>query len=483
MRYLFGFLCVCALGVVPLVGCSENGGGGGSGGTGGMGGGGTGGVPGCQSPEDCDDSNDCTRNACADGMCEYTPLADGTACDQNNECTTGMCADGECDTAPVQDGNPCGRETPDGEPRGGCYGGLCNFVPVSVTFGVREVVFDWSADQCEEFDIPDGPAKAVRASDGEIVLFGTIHETGNYLSRGNDFDSLEHDCAHPAHRSANLLTPESYENNEWLWSPYRVGAEWHVLIHNEFHDAVSINCSPSYLCWYNSITYAVSTDGARSFVKPSPPAHVVAPAPRVWIPPDTPVQDWYVTGYLTPSNIVLGPDGYYYALFHAILDLEDWFGACVMRSKTLDDPASWRAWDGSGFNLPMTSPYVTGTPADVCALLQTPTRPLMHVTDSLTYNTYLERYMLVSEWGYEVCGFYLSLSTDLIHWSDPQLIVEAPGGCASIPPGYPSIIDHDDATTNFEHPGQTPHLYFTQYHQYWLDRDLVRVPLTFTVEE
>jgi len=47
MRYLFGFLCVCALGVVPLVGCSETGGDGGSGGsagTGGMGGdGGTGG--------------------------------------------------------------------------------------------------------------------------------------------------------------------------------------------------------------------------------------------------------------------------------------------------------------------------------------------------------------------------------------------------------------------------------------------------------
>ena len=46
MRYLFGFLCVCALGVVPLVGCNEttgDGGGGGSGGDGGMGGGGSGG--------------------------------------------------------------------------------------------------------------------------------------------------------------------------------------------------------------------------------------------------------------------------------------------------------------------------------------------------------------------------------------------------------------------------------------------------------
>ena len=53
MRYLFGFLCVCALGAVPLVGCGEttgdggNGGTGGSAGSGGMGGdGGTGGSAG-----------------------------------------------------------------------------------------------------------------------------------------------------------------------------------------------------------------------------------------------------------------------------------------------------------------------------------------------------------------------------------------------------------------------------------------------------
>jgi hypothetical protein len=39
MRYLFGFLCVCALGLVPLAGCSETAGNGGGGGEGGQGGG------------------------------------------------------------------------------------------------------------------------------------------------------------------------------------------------------------------------------------------------------------------------------------------------------------------------------------------------------------------------------------------------------------------------------------------------------------
>ncbi len=39
MRYLFGLMCACALGVVPLVGCSETAGTGGTGGDGGAGGG------------------------------------------------------------------------------------------------------------------------------------------------------------------------------------------------------------------------------------------------------------------------------------------------------------------------------------------------------------------------------------------------------------------------------------------------------------
>ena len=52
MRYVFGFLCVCALGVMPLVGCSETTGDGGTGGVGGDGGsGGNGGDGGTEPME------------------------------------------------------------------------------------------------------------------------------------------------------------------------------------------------------------------------------------------------------------------------------------------------------------------------------------------------------------------------------------------------------------------------------------------------
>jgi hypothetical protein len=93
------------------------------------------------------------------------------------------------------------------------------------------------------------------------------------------------------------------------------------------------------------------------------------------------------------------------------------------------------------------------------------------------------------EW---VCGFVLSTSVDLIHWSEVQLITPARIGCDTddttpgqlepVPVGGPSLVDHSDSTTNFERPGRTPYLYYTRQNR-GLDRDLVRVPLTFTLAE
>jgi len=380
---------------------------------------------------------------------------------------------------------------------------LCNYVPVNVAVGERkEVVFNWSAERCEDFDIPDGPARAVRAADGEIVLFAT-HYSGNYLSRGADFDALSRACDAAPLVSAELPTPDSYENLEWLWSPYREGENWHVLVHNEFHDEVNAECRRTN-CVYNSITYAVSTDNAYSFVKPSTPAHIVAPAPDVWTPPgpETPPQPQYVEGYFEPSNIIRGPDDYYYALFWAYPYYEDVSATaaheCIMRTRTLGDPTSWRAWDGEGFNLPMPSPYASGSEVEPC--IETPSasafgRPLGN-TWSLTYNTYLGRYMWVGEesiWQDDelVCGVYFSTSLDLIHWSEAQLIAEAilwcdpptSNGLEPVRIQYPSIIDHEDSTINFERPGRTVYLYYTRHNDDWLDRDLVRVPVTFTRSE
>ncbi|RLB50439.1 MAG: hypothetical protein DRH23_04445 [Deltaproteobacteria bacterium] len=132
-RLVLNWVCVLALVALPVGGCGDEttaaggtggsgdtGGDGGSGGTGGDGGtGGMGGMPECEHPDDCDDENECTGNACGNGMCEFAPVADDTACDESNECTVGVCADGACDSTPVANDTACGDDA------GTCQQGSC----------------------------------------------------------------------------------------------------------------------------------------------------------------------------------------------------------------------------------------------------------------------------------------------------------------------------------------------------------------------
>lgn len=104
MRYFFGFLCVCALGAMPLAGCSDTGGDGGSGGSAGSGGtagtGGTAAVCGdgsVEGSEACDDmgqsatcDDDCTLAECGDGVLNVTA---GEECDDGNTMAGDGCGD------------------------------------------------------------------------------------------------------------------------------------------------------------------------------------------------------------------------------------------------------------------------------------------------------------------------------------------------------------------------------------------------------
>jgi len=380
---------------------------------------------------------------------------------------------------------------------------------LSVSVGAKEVVFRYATDRCESTDTPDGPSRAVRAEDGSLVLFAG-NGPRTFVSRGADFSSLRRDCSRPVLESADRRTAESYENQEWIWAVYREGSRWHAFISNEFHDTVSSTClvgdpSPANPCWYNSATHAVSTDGARTFTKPLAPAHVITPPPYAWVPPtsSTPTSPVfpgkYFEGYQAPMNVFRALDGYYYASTWITPSKEEpadmW--PCAMRTDNLDDPTSWRAWDGSEFRLRLTSPYVTGAPGPLCARLWSPL--------SDYYNTYVQRYFRVyssREWldGNWVCGVFFQLSANLFVWSPPQLIVkirddrctfnpQEPGLLESVPVMYVSLIDHADSTVNFERPGRMPYLYYVRFNRgdmsdplYWFDRDVVRTPLTFTLE-
>jgi hypothetical protein len=354
--------------------------------------------------------------------------------------------------------------------------------------GAEETVFVWGTDRCEDLDLPDVPAHVVRLADGTLVLIDG-DAPRNYASFGADFSSLQHNCAQFALFSGDSYYPETYDNWEWLHSIYRVGDVIHALIHNEYHDPIASNCSPGYTgpgnpCWYNSITYAFSTDGGHTFTHATPPAHVVAPPWQKWDPTGTPPP----YGYFNPSNIVEGQDNFYYSIMPALDRSGNW-ATCVMRTQTLDYPTSWRAWDGTGFSLQMTSPYTSPAPASCASIGGFSGQP------TLTYNTYLQKYMMFGESAVGgptevVGGFFYALSADLINWTPARFIRAAyiPWCCFdwsrtdAIAAVYPSIIDHADSTPNFERPGRTPYLYYTRPNDFPgrrdLDRDLVRVPMT-----
>ena len=239
------------------------------------------------------------------------------------------------------------------------------------------------------------------------------------------------------------------------------------------------------MCTLISLTSAVSTDGGKTFTQPPAPEHLLANFPYQYDP-------LWMRAIWQPSGIVKSPkDGYYYALIqydeHNASYTSGGKGMCVMRTKTLDDHTSWRAWDGTGFNMQFVNPYVETNinPAEHKCTIVSP--EVGALTYGMSYNTYLERYVAVgvtstSNLG---LGFYYSLSEDLIHWTPIEFIMPVAEGFANnlTPPfeAYSTLIDHDSPSMSFDITGQSPYLYYSYFtnHDPWsIDVMRVRVELS-----
>ena len=359
----------------------------------------------------------------------------------------------------------------------------------------EETVFDHTEDACSPIDIPDAPARAFRDANGQVHLIASHYVTRAMV--GSSLDTVRHDCRRLMVSDLDG-DPARFDDREWITAPYTTdGRTVHALVHNEYQGDKHPGRCPSedhLKCWYNSITLARSTDGGRTFTHASPPRHLVASVPYRYEPDAGPF------GLFQSSNIVRGAedgseDGFYYALIHAEAFSAQRRGTCVMRTARLDLPGSWRAWDGSAYNVKFADPYrAPGESGHLCAPVSFP--EIAAMTQSLTYNTYLDKYVLVSPAGAPrpgrrgvVWGFYYSTSDDLIDWTPRQLIREAvlnsQHQCSDPNPvGYPSLLDPDSRSRNFETTGRRPWLYFTRFHfkecRNVLNRDLVRVRVRFS---
>lgn len=379
--------------------------------------------------------------------------------------------------------------------------------PIRFELGSEEIVFDWTTDRCEFLDIPDSPSRAFRDAENQIHLIATHHI--NRQKVGLDFDSLVHECnvIFQAHGDPD---PAQFNDREWLSAVYTIdGATVHAVVHHEYHGQDHEGQCPSGIrgmCAYTSSSYGSSIDMGNSYTHLPAPDHRIANLPYRYIPDHEPF------GMSSGTNIIK-KDEYYYKFLTAKDHGEQQRGLILMRTQTLPDHRSWRCWDGEGFNVEFINPYFPETdgvpPTDfdpanhVCEPVSISESGIMGAAKSVSYNTYLQKYMLLSHTGYLLdeetldeetgeprrnYGFFYSLSSDLVNWGPSQVLLEIRSWnqpefeVGTTKHGYPVLIDPNDTSRNFEGTEDQVYLYYTANHFGFLDRDLVRRSVTIIDE-
>jgi len=352
--------------------------------------------------------------------------------------------------------------------------------------GQPQPVFDWGESACEPMNYPDLPARAFRDFEGGVQLL--ISHFDNFRLIGPSLDRLAIDCD-PVLLSHRSAAPRRFQDREWIASIFtRDGKNVWALVHEEYQGNRHRGRCPShryYRCWYNAITLAHSSDGGRTYTQAAPPRNLVAAAPYRYRPDRGPA------GVFTPSNIVSGPDGAFYVLVR-VRDPGRERGTCLLRSRHVGRPRSWRAWNGAGFTGRFRNPY-RARPRGGIPCVPVGQGSIAEMAESLTYNTALGRYLLVglappgaNSIGPKARGIYFSTSPDLIHWSERRLVTRAVTthnyACDGPSPlAYPSVIDPESGSPTFATSGAHPFLYYTQFRyrgcRQTAERDLMRVPL------
>jgi hypothetical protein len=400
----------------------------------------------------------------------------------------------------------------------------------TVTGGTPTTIFDGPgtcADVGQGNDFPDLAARAFHYH-GQVQLL-----TGRYNTRVTAptlAQAIDDDNCNRLLSSTFDGDPTHYNYSVGLDSPYVLNDNTiYALLHEEYHgseppaavfnpDCVSQNGQPPKYsgrqCSRRSTMWAVSNDGGGSYAtSPTPPLNLVSSLPYKfqagWGSPSP--------GYVGPTNIVFNRfDGYYYTLFFAQgitheaapdnpprLAQKD--GVCVMRTPALS-PGAWRAWGNSdgivanqpAFDVRFVNPYTEPGYDDS----PTSTQPYQHVCaplpdlagyspHGLVYSTFFHKYMLIVT---KVAGgdvyYSLSKSDNLTSWDQPISLMNdpkdgpAPACSNSRTVAYPSVIDPQDPSANFEYAGDQPYLYFVHW---GLDgscnltgnRDMIRIPIQF----
>jgi len=357
--------------------------------------------------------------------------------------------------------------------------------PTIAITGPVEVVYDWSTDRCDFRDWPDMPLRPFRDANGMVQANRSQESNRRFM--GPELDSIEALCDVTLQSSLDP-NPSKYNNHQWMQAFYTEdGQTVHAIVHNEENNEGSS---------YHNMTYAVSTDAGATFQQPDPPAHLVATMPLKF------EKGLGLYSMSSGSNIIKGKDGYYYTLaLRQEINVGD-SHVCLLRTDDLSDPAAWRGWGGSAFDVSFVNPYLETDIDPVkhdCADIapNVPGRASLGVGESLIYSSYLDKYVslgLSQYWGTGNLqwGVAYSMSDDLIHWDVNKFLGEMRFGAQTGAGGddgygYVILLDPDSPSRNFETADQSAYVYATRMNHFsamtWPDMDLVRFPVEFFMSE
>lgn len=344
-------------------------------------------------------------------------------------------------------------------------------------------------------DLPDVPARAF--VDDKNVTHLLTADTTSWISYGPSILNVTRNCTVAFNATANP-DPSSFATNEFLDAAYSFGNGTVVaLLHTEYPGNNYNNCvakDPNYpRCWTVTIGLAVSHNWGYSWLHASPPPHhLVAAVPYKYDGSGGSL----AFGWGDTSGVVRNPsDGYFYAAMmnRNTIGLQS-NGTCVMRTRTLLVPKSWRGWNGTHFSVTFVDPYKV-SPSDeadhVCSVLETipPNCNMLGVT----YSTYLDRFVASLWCPFETEGkitprrpFLFATSRDMILWSPSQIMFDPFKDKNHLQnAAYPSLMDPLAPSVrgdmNFETIGKQATLFYVQItHNFFREgRQLMGVNITF----
>jgi hypothetical protein len=303
----------------------------------------------------------------------------------------------------------------------------------------------------------DQPAAAYRRDGGTVVLLAGNRR--GYHFEGPSLDAVAEVRCGALLPRASHADPGKFRDNEWLFAIRSIGPGRAVgIVHNEYHGSehgvsgCKVTSLRDFECWYGSVTQVRSADDARSFQRAEPPAGVVAALPYLFRP------GMKRAGLFSPKVAEDPRTGEVYLLV-TVADRNRRMRGQQCLLKARDDALSaWRAWDGSGFTLNIGSPYDSRSTAECAAVME----------GDLTSVKYLAGKDFFVGVGHGAKGFWYAFSGDLIHWSGAQKFTSVPVPSAwnlgdPPPEAYPSLLDPDSSSRNFDRLDKRPYLYFVRF--------------------